>query len=200
MRKLTAILFLGMILYSCTETEKPDQLNLEEKNEHSSASGFDGKEVIQIPSQAPKGNPENAMIMASFTPIEDVSGDYTTETTLLDMSGIPCFTDLTSVTDGFLTLDFDKTMNKRQPDNGAFTCGWNGTFGNFPEVEGPNPHILYSNGQNTVSISLSVPVKTFGFEIKANLFGGPFEYRVDFYSEGNLIGSINEFLNAPFLG
>ncbi len=196
MKKLTAILALAAILYSCTENEKPDQLNLDQKNAISSASGFDGKDVIQIPSQAPKGNSENAMMHATFTPIADVSGNYTTETTLLDISGIICLTELNSVTDGVLTLDFDKNMDKRQADG----CGWYGSFGTSPDVEGPNPHILYSLAQNSILISLSVPVSTFGFELKPNLFGGPFEYQVDFLSEGNIIGSITEFLTAPVVG
>lgn len=184
--RLTAILALGVILYSCTESEKPDQLNLEEQIAKSNSVGFEGKEVIQVPSQAPKGSTENAMMMASFTPIDDVSGDYTTETTLLDISGIPCNTqNILSVTDGTLTLDFDKNMTKYQ----AAVCVWSGTFGNPPAVEGPNPHILFNDFQNSLGISLSKPVSTFGFELHPNNFG-LFEFQVDFYLGGNMIGSI----------
>jgi hypothetical protein len=187
MKKLTAILALGAILYSCTESERPDQLNLEQQTSSLTPSGTTGKNVIQIPSQAPKGNSENAMIMASFTPIDDVSGDYTTETTLIDISAIPCRDLVDDVTDGTLTLDFDKTMDKRQAD----VCDWGGTFGIPPAVEGPNPHILFSQGQNSLGISLSTPVSTFGFEIQPNMFPGTdVNFMVDFYSGGNLIGSI----------
>ncbi len=188
MKKLTAILALGAILYSCTESEKPDQLNLEQQTSSLTPSGTTAKNVIQIPSQAPRGSSENAMIMASFTPIDDVSGDYTTETTLIDISAIPCFDLVDDVTDGTLTLDFDKTMDKRQ----AGVCQWGATFGNTPAVEGPNPHILFLNSQNSIGISLSTPVSTFGFELQPNRyeFAGIFPITVDFYSGGNLIGSI----------
>lgn len=186
--RLTAILALGAILYSCTESEKPDQLNLEEQIANTNASGFDGKEVTQIPSQAPKGGSENAMMHATFTPIDDVSGDYTTETTLIDISGIECETVLNSVTDGTLTLDFDKDMDKRV----AGVCAWGSgqTWGTPPTVEGPNPHILFSLFQNSIGINLSVPVSTFGFEMYPNRNGSTFEFQVDFYSGGSLIGSV----------
>jgi hypothetical protein len=193
MKKLTAILALGAILYSCTENEKPDQLNLEKSNSISSASGFEGKDVIQIPSQAPKGSAENAMILASFTPIDDVSGNYTTETTLLDISGIPCYTLLNSVTDGVITLNFDKDMDKRQAD----VCGWyNEGWGTPPNVEGPNPHILFSGGQNSLGISLSAPVNTFGFELQPNIIGIPYDFQVAFYSGASLIGTVTRSVST----
>ncbi len=185
MKKLTAILALAAILYSCTENEKPDQLNLEAEIANSTPAGFNVKDVIQIPSEVPKGNSENAMILASFTPIDDVSGEYTTETTLIDISGITCGTTLNSVADGDLTLNFSANMLKMQAD----VCGWAGNYGTPPAVEGPNPHMLFSNGQNSVAISLSAPVTTFGFELQPNFYG-VVEFTVEFYSEGNLVGSI----------
>lgn len=189
MKKLTAILALGVILYSCTESEKPDQMNLEDQVSTLNATGNIEKNVIQTPSQAPKANTSNAMIMASFTPIDDVSGDYTTETTLIDISAIPCFDLVDDITDGTLTLDFDKTMDKRQ----AAVCGWGSTpWGSPPIVEGPNPHILFSDFQNSIAISLSESVKTFGFEMTPNRIGSAFDFEVFFYNEGYLIGSITK--------
>lgn len=187
MKKLTAILALGAILYSCTESEKPEQLNLGDKISNMDAAGSSGKGVIQIPSQAPRGSADNAMILASFTPISDLSGTYTTETTLIDISGIPCLTLLNSVTDGVLTLDFDKDMDKRQ----SGVCGWGADWGTFPEVEVPNPHILFSDYQNSIAISLSEPVSTFGFEMMPNRIGSLFDFQVEFYSGGSLIGTIS---------
>lgn len=185
MKKLTAILALAAILYSCTENEKPDQLNLENQIGSSNALDFSGKDVIQTPSQRPNGYSENAKILATFTPIDDVSGTYTTETSLIDISGISCGANKTSVSDGVLTLDFDKVLNKRQ----AAVCGWVGVFGTPPAVEGPNPHILFGSGQNSVAISLSVPVSTFGFELHPNNFAA-YDFQIEFFSEGNLVGSI----------
>jgi len=198
MKRLTAILALGVILYSCTENEKPDQLNLDEKNSIMSVKAPNSHHVIQIPSQAPKGEFGNAMLMASFTPINDVSGNYTTSTTLLDISGISCNKrDVTSVTDGTQTLTFDKNMWKLQ----ANVCEWLGTFGNPPAVEGPNPHILFSNFQNSLGISLSTKVSTFGFEMIPNLFNFSYNFQVDFYNGSNLIGSINrELINSSVDG
>ncbi len=187
MKKLTTILALGVLLYSCTENEKPDQLNLEEQIAQTSPTGSNGKDVMQIPSQAPKGGFENAMMHATFTPIDDVSGDYTTETTLIDISGIECFTVLNSIADSELTLDFDKNVDKRQ----ANICGWAAIWGAFPDVEGPNPHILFSLNQNSIGITLSAPVSTFGFELQPDVYGVA-EVEVLFYSGGNLIGTITK--------
>jgi hypothetical protein len=195
MKKLTVILALGVILYSCTETEKPDQLNLDQNTSILSVSGFDSKGIVQIPSVVPSGSSENAMMHATFTPLDDVSGNYTTETSLLDISSIPCNTPKTNITDGILTLDLDKTMYKRQAD----VCGWAAVWGTSPLVEGPNPHILASLGQNSLGITLSTPVKTFGFEMMNDFYNMPMEFRADFYSEGNLIGSITRTLTTTFI-
>ncbi|TFV93648.1 hypothetical protein E4S40_15505 [Algoriphagus kandeliae] len=184
MRKLTAFLALGAILYSCTETEKPDQLNLETQKTILNQTQSESIDIIQIPSESPKGSRENAMIMASFTPIDDVSGDYTTETMRIDISSLPCLSDVNDASDGNLTLNFDKTLNKRQ----VSSCFWL-SWGVFPDIEDSNPHVLFSNGQNSLGISLSTPVSTFGFELLNNEFG-TFSVQVDFFFQGELIGSI----------
>lgn len=193
-----AVLALGAILYSCTERENPDNLMLEEGNSNWTASGSNDKDVIQIPSKPPIGYSENALIQASFTPISDVSGNYTTEATLLDISEIQCLTELNSVTDGALTLNFDKEMDKRQAGG---ICEWYGTYGSFPDVEGPDPHILYSVGQRSLAIALSAPVSVFGFELQPNF--GAVKFQVDFFRKGNLIGTITRFASTsrpPLIG
>lgn len=191
MKKLMAILALGAILYSCAEKENPDKLKLEEDNLNWNATGINDKDVIQIPSKPPIGYSENALIQASFTPISDVSGNYTTETTLLDISEIQCLKGLNSVTDGALTLNFDKEMDKRQAGG---ICEWYGTYGTFPDVEGSDPHILYSVGQRSLAIALSNPVSAFGFELQPNF--GAVKFQVDFFSKGNLIGTITRFASV----
>lgn len=184
MRKSIAILALGAILYSCTENETPGKLELNGVISNWNAAGFDDTSVTQLPSKPPEGRSENALILATFSPISHVSENYTTETTLLDISEISCFSEFTSVSDDVLTLGFDNSVSKRQAD----ICGWDSSWGSFPDVEGPNPHTVYTIGQRSLAITLSTPVTTFGFEIQPNFISAQFQ--VDFYRSGNLIGSV----------
>jgi hypothetical protein len=196
MKKLTAILVLGMFMYSCTENEKPDQLNLENKISNSISMELGGKDIKQIPSHRPVGTSENAMILAHFTPIDDVSGTYLTETNLIDISAFSCGEQLSSVTDGTLTLEFDNDMKKRE----VGSCVWT-VWDIYPNVESSTPHMLFSNSQNSVGISLSTPVTTFGFELLTNQFFGPFTIQVEFFSGVNLIGNVTrEIFSDPAVG
>ncbi len=137
--------------------------------------------------------PNDVIVEPTFSPIDDVSGDYTTETTLLDISEIPCGDNVKSVSDENLTLNFDYTLNKSQAD----ICNWFGEWGSFPAVEGPNPHLLSTDDEPSIVISLSKPVSTFGLELLPNTFG-EYQFRVSFYSKNKLIGSITKSTGGDF--
>ena len=122
----------------------------------------------------------------TFSPIDDVSGDYTTETTLIDISDIPCWEHIMNITDGNLTLEFNHTLYKS-----GFGCFDFDDWGTFPEVESSNPHMLSTDEEGSISIWLSEPVSTFGLEVKPGSFGDYF-ITVDFYSKTKLIGSVKK--------
>lgn len=134
--------------------------------------------IIEVP---------NEVIEPTFTPIEDVSGNYTTETMLLDISDISCRENVRSVTDGTLTMDFNRRLYK----SGSDSCIESEDWGSFPDVEGSNPHRLVANGNGSVSIWLSKPVSKFGVEIRPEGLGLN-NIRVRFYSKTKLIGVINK--------
>lgn len=130
--------------------------------------------------------PNDVIVEATFTPIDDVSGDYTTETTLLDISDIACREKVKSITDGILTLEFNGFLFK----SGSNICRDFDNWGSFPEVENSNPHQLDVLGGSSISISLSHPVRTFGFEMRPSGIGVN-DIRVRFFSKTKLIGVIN---------
>lgn len=200
MKKISSIVILSLVLHSCSQTEITDQVIQKEHFLSSIDYNQMYLDVIQIPPKEPKVNLEIAKIVGSFTPIEDVSGNYTTETKLLDISNISCETWVSSVSDGFLKLDFisDYTYNMFKVQAGI--CGWGRSWGAPPGVEGPNPHLLYSYGQNSIPISLSSPVKTFGFELQPqNAYfrdpTAPSIISVAFYRNGYLINTITKGIN-----
>lgn len=135
----------------------------------------------------------NDVIVEPFLPIEDVLGEYTIKTTLLDISEIPFEENITSISDGILTLNFDQPLTKSQANVWGI-----GQWGLFPEIEGPNPHLLFADyGKTAISISLSMPVRTFGFELLPDIYG-EYQLKVSFFSENKLIGSINKSTGGVF--
>lgn len=178
MKNLARVLFLGLILCACTEYQSPDKL--ESESNLKDGDLIEGN-VIQVPALRPSGNPETLKINATFTPIDDVTGSYLPETTLIDFSLMQCtFWHIHGLSSGSLYLNFDRAVSRR--------CQW--VFCCYPDVEDIlTPPFLFSNGHNTVGMKLSKPVSTFGFQLDPNA-PGFHEVQADFYSEGNLIGSV----------
>ncbi len=115
---------------------------------------------------------------------------YTGSTALIDISGLTLFANYMSITDGTQTVSFSSAMNKRGP----VPLGWL-TWAAPPFTEIPNPHVLFTNYANSMTWTLSQPAHTFGFELEPNLFAG-FNFTVDFYFGGNLVGSITRFVHG----
>jgi hypothetical protein len=119
----------------------------------------------------------------AFTTINDPDAAYLAATTKIDISGLSDFTTVTSISDGGLTVSFSSTMQKR-----SVPGSW-GTWASAPHAESSTPHILFSQGQNTVTMSFSSKVAVFGFEAEPN----PFDVRnmtANFYDGATLVGSI----------
>lgn len=107
--------------------------------------------------------------------------EYVDGTSLIDISGLSDYNNYDSITDGTVTVDFSQSLGKRTvPDNWA-------TWSSPPYSETAYPDLMYSS--SVVTLSLSEPVGTFGFELEPNLFGS-FNFTVKYYSNGNLLGSI----------
>ena len=108
---------------------------------------------------------------------------YLSSTTLIDISGIPEFTSLTSVTDGTQTVSFSGTVQKRQVGSSWLT------WGSPPATESSTPPVLFYTG-DSLTLSLSSPSSIFGFELEPNIFS-QFSYTASYYSGASLLGSIN---------
>ena len=108
---------------------------------------------------------------------------YLSSTTLIDISAIPEFTSLTSVTDGTQTVSFSGTVQKRQVGSSWLT------WGSPPATESSTPPVLFYTG-DSLTLSLSSPSSIFGFELQPNIFS-QFSYTASYYSGASLLGSIN---------
>ncbi len=119
-----------------------------------------------------------------FTQIPLPDAKYQGATTKIDISSLPDFSTVSSITNGVQTVTFSTPMNKRTvPDSWA-------TWSSPPFSEDSTPAILFSDGQLSLTIKLSVPSCIFGFELEPNPFR-VVPYTVDFYSGTTLVGSIS---------
>lgn len=125
-----------------------------------------------------------------FVSISNPDLAYLTTTSKISFSNIPNQSVVTSITDGFQTITFSSLMRKlgrNQINN----------WGVPPFTEDPKPETLISGSSPlTMQWELSRPSKIFGFELMPNLFG-TFTYRVDFYANSILAGSITRTLTVP---
>jgi hypothetical protein len=115
---------------------------------------------------------------------QDPDAAYLASTTKIDISGIAEYASVSSVTDGRLTANFTPTMNKRKVGS-----SW-GTWSSPPFAEESQPHILYTNGSNTLTIDLSRDVSTFGLEVEGDSFN-EVTFTAYFYNgSGGLVTSV----------
>lgn len=130
----------------------------------------------------------------AFTPISSPDANYLASTTYIDPSAISDFTNVTSITDGVVTVNFSTSMNKR-----TVSSSWI-SWSVAPDSQrlGPNdPLPVFSSNQETaVTFTLSTPVSVFGFEAEPNLFG-VYTMTAQFYdASGNLLGIISRDVNG----
>jgi hypothetical protein len=124
-----------------------------------------------------------------ITPIENPTPDYVDNTNLIDISGAADFTIHTSVTDGIQTVNFSIPLEKR-----SVPFSW-GTWAVPPFVEPGTPHILWTQGAQTLTMTLAVPSTTFGFELGPNPFAFH-TFTAEFFSGANLVGSITRQISG----
>lgn len=120
----------------------------------------------------------------AFSIVTQPTPSYLSLTKLIDITGIPEFSSVNSITDGVQTIEFSSLINKRQvPDSWA-------TWSSPPDSESSTPPVLYTDGSTSLNMALSIPSKIFGFELEPNPFAS-FDYTADFYSGSTLVGSIS---------
>ncbi len=127
---------------------------------------------------------------ADFTQVVQPNAAYTSSTNLIGLGYIPeGTTSITSVTDGTQTVSFDVGMTKSTV--GVDWATWNTP----PAVESNTPDVLFQTPSNILTMSLSVPSTTFGFELQGE---EPVEsqFYVAFMQGINLVGFVDLAVNG----
>jgi hypothetical protein len=124
-----------------------------------------------------------------LTQIENPTQSYVDNTNLIDLSGVGDFTTHTQIGDGTLTVGFNITLEKR-----SVPASW-GTWAVPPFVEPGTPHILFTQGQTALTLSLSQPVTTFGFELGPNPFAFN-TFTATYFSGATQVGTITREISG----
>ncbi len=114
-----------------------------------------------------------------------LGGTYVNNTNLIAITA-PEFDLLTSLTDGFLTVDFSTEMQVRQVDT-----SW-GNWSSPPFSESAFPTVLWTQGVTTLTMDFSQPVRSFGFELEPNEIG-LFALTATFFNGANVVGAITDY-------
>jgi hypothetical protein len=127
---------------------------------------------------------------AQFTPVSTPAGSYTSSTTLLAITP-PNGTSLSSLTDGTQTVSLSTALSAQTVPGG----GWS-TWGAPPNTESSTPRVLarYS-ALTSLTLTLSVPATTFGFEIEPNTFAA-FSITATFLNGATTLGSVTRTVNG----
>ena len=125
-------------------------------------------------------------LRADFVTISQPNSAYLGSTTLVDFTD-PDYTAVGFLFSGGETLRYDALLEEHTvPDT------WN-TWNNPPAVETATPRVgwtgAYASNPTELTISLSIPATTFGFEIGPDL-AIPEATTADFYSGSKLVGTI----------
>ena len=125
---------------------------------------------------------------AAINPIPQPDASYQARTTKINIVD-PDFTDLTSITDGTLTITFSAIREVHTVPGG----GWS-TWSSPPNSESSTPRVLtadnYDPSATTLTLSFSQPLLTFGVEAEPDPFS-VHTITADFYNGATLVGSIS---------
>lgn len=118
-----------------------------------------------------------------FKPFAQPVAKYTGKSCAIDLSSIPDFTALSSVTGCGTTVSLSGTWEKRSVPN-----SW-ASWGSPPATESATPNILYSAGQTSGTVDFGKKVKVGGFELEPDQFLVE-TFQVDFYAGPNGTGKL----------
>src|SRR5262249_37830672 len=99
-----------------------------------------------------------------------------------------------SVTDGTETITFSSLMAAVTVPNGGGT-----NWGSPPNTESATPRALFSRTAQSVTLSFSQPISTFGVEMEQNKFDTD-TIIADFFNGATLVGSVSRVINTPGAG
>lgn len=119
---------------------------------------------------------------ADFSAISSPDAAYLAATTKIDLVGSD-YTNVTSITDGTLTIDFGSTVQLR-----TVPASW-ATWDVPPNTESDEPRIVWTGGDTSETLTFSAPLKMFGFEAEPNPFA-VHSMTLTFYNGASIVGSI----------
>jgi hypothetical protein len=123
--------------------------------------------------------------IASFKKFSTPTAKYVSKTCAIDLSAIPDFTVVNSVTGCGVTVSFSIPMEKRSVPN-----SW-ATWGSPPDTEGNTPNILYTAGGTSVTLTYSSKGRRVGVEVEPNQFQVESFTAIFRKGNGNTVGTIN---------
>jgi hypothetical protein len=123
-----------------------------------------------------------------FIPILSPDAGYLGTTKYIDPSATPDFSFASSITDGIQTVSMDTPLLKV-----TFPYGWpywssspNSQFGSYDSFP-----VLFTSGNNSLTMTFSTAVTSFGFEAEPD-FIGIHDLTATFYDGANPIGTITQ--------
>lgn len=129
-----------------------------------------------------------APVLAQISFFNYPASNYTSQTTRLTISD-PEFSEISSLTNGSQTVLFDTPMQVFQaPDS------WS-TWGAPPNTESAAPTVLWTEGVETISLTLTSPVKTFGVEVEPDILTS-IPVNAKFYSGSTFLGELTQDVNG----
>ncbi|MBY6037211.1 hypothetical protein KUV80_11125 [Fictibacillus nanhaiensis] len=181
---LSSLILIPTTAFASTDSTPPSAAT--------SASKPSNSTVDQQPSFKIRGlNTTSLEVNGNITPITTPTSEYTSSTSKIDLSNLTNYEFYDSITDGKQTVSFSSTMDKRIVPNGWY-ADW------APHVESNTPDVLFSLN-NELTLNLSQPATTFGFELSPNLYG-TFSMNVDYYSGSTLVGSLKQNVTTSYPG
>jgi len=122
---------------------------------------------------------------AQFYVISSPTAQYTGNTTPLPIAAAN-FSTVSSLTAGAQTVTFTPSLTAA-----SIGAGWN-FWGAPPNTESSTPRLLETDpGVTTLTLTLSTPATTFGFELEpANVAGSPFSMSATFLNGASTVGTV----------
>lgn len=129
--------------------------------------------------------------IGQITQVSTPTAPYISGTTLLGITPANSAS-VTSLTNGTQTLTFSGTMTA-----GTVGVNWS-TWGSPPNTESATPRVVQAvSGVLPLTISLSSPTTTFGFEVEPNN-NGTYSISVAYYNGATLLGTVTRSVAGSF--
>lgn len=132
---------------------------------------------------------DDPVATGNITVWSDPDPDYISATNLISLSDIALDTLLQSVTDTKQTITFDKDMKKRE---------WKWAIQPYSEGTERYPGNLFSMTEYSISLSFAQPVVIFGCELDSNQTTASHQIDVNYYNNGELVGSLTRIVPAGY--